>query len=217
MRIVDKLDVMVTSGGNVPIQQSPRLRQQLFIIGIFGPERLIATAIKSKRSLSKRSSWRKISNMSDIETVIENLRSENPLWKHSQDANIPDEIRPYILPLNWDNRKVWALDIFTDVEAVSDFTWMTSTAWWGEKNKAWFCIKPMDVLRDPSVSPAHWERIQNADKSLPIHAVRRNGRSVIVDGLHRLCALWMDGEEWVKVKWLKPEHLPLIVTDGKPY
>lgn len=157
--------------------------------------------------------------MNELETMIEKLRADG--FRHSKDDSIPDTIRPYILPLNWDNKKIWALDLPTDYAKLSDFTWLTELPWWGgidgsDGRSPWFKVSPLEVIRYPNAYPIHMDRIDNADVSYPIHAIRRNGKSVIVDGVHRLCAQYMAGEEWVKVKWLKAEHLPLIVTTGPP-
>lgn len=119
------------------------------------------------------------------------------------DANdIPADILKYGFEFEIDIAKIWALESPTLNFPIKDLLWHMNITPWDHEGKP-LSIGPADVIKNPDLYPNHYERIQKADLSYPIDISYNNGRWVIVDGLHRLCAqiaIANDENDTVKVR-----------------
>lgn len=98
------------------------------------------------------------------------------------------------------------------VIAIEDVTWTLDEMWWdgpdGED------LAPRSVLRTPWQWKEHATRIVNADTSYAL-VVRRlaDGRTDVLDGLHRLCQLVQRGMESVRVVYLSEGELRQCIIE----
>jgi len=110
-----------------------------------------------------------------------------------ENKTYPDELDFYV-PFNWDNRKIWALQLPVETALVKDWIWHLDLPFWSTVPKQpLFNLRPREVLENPKEHPIHWERIERADIGFPVETLRVNNRWVILDGIHRLARLARDG------------------------
>ena len=132
------------------------------------------------------------------------------LPRHRLFAEIPAALRRWLLPIEWDRDRLWALDLPRRRLTVEELRWHFDLPWW-RHGGAWFQVTPRDFLAQPTAYPEHAERVANADLSHPLHVIRRRGRWLILDGIHRLAKAEMLGLSDVDVSTLAPEDLANIV------
>jgi hypothetical protein len=104
---------------------------------------------------------------------------------HRLVADIPSELRGWILEIDWDRHLLWRIRRFPTPVLTSDLGWHLDLPWWRGENSQWFQVRPRDVLANPVAFPEHHNRIAQADLRRPIHIIRRRGRWLILDGIHR--------------------------------
>ena len=74
-------------------------------------------------------------------------------------------------------------------------------------------ITPNEVLADPSVSPEDYKKIIFADLKYPILVCNDDGFLDILDGLHRLALLAMQGAPEVNIKFVTKPMLDMARYD----
>ncbi len=110
-----------------------------------------------------------------------------------ENKTLPLELGFYV-PFNWDNKKIWALDLPSETAFVNDWVWHLNLPFWSTIPKQpLFNLKPSEVLEYPEKYVYHSERIRSADTSYPIETFFINDRWVILDGIHRLARLVQEG------------------------
>ena len=68
-------------------------------------------------------------------------------------------------------------------------------------------LTPWEVIRNNKRTTAHQRRIKNADTSHPIIITKYNSRYVILDGVHRLAKIYMNGGKKMKTKIIPKKYL----------
>lgn len=116
---------------------------------------------------------------------------------------VPDVLAEHILPFNWDVRKVWALETPCMSIPREDIDYLLYLPLWSSipNNGIMFDTSPMDVINDPFSYKHHHDRIEKADISHPVEMLLTNYRPWILDGVHRLAKLYIDGVELVSVRF----------------
>lgn len=125
---------------------------------------------------------------------------------------VPPEISAVGFDFDWDNKKLWALDLLVEDMAVSELTWHFELPFWRE-GETWFVVRPKDVLADPDKYPEHRDRIAKSNPDLPLHIMWHKGRWVFLDGMHRLAKAVQAGRTTVKVQKVPPEKIPEILEE----
>lgn len=124
---------------------------------------------------------------------------------------IPSEMRGYYFDFNWSNAQIWALDAPAETVALSELAWHLDIPIWSSVRGApRFDLRPRDVLRTPAVHPDHYERLCSADTSWPLDTMWTTDRYVILDGVHRLARLVLEGAETAHVRRIPRAAIPLI-------
>lgn len=100
---------------------------------------------------------------------------------------------------SWDEKKVWVLDEPVTNMSVADLAWHFDTPFWNEGDDI-YNLTPREVYENPGSHPVEWERIQRADTSHPLDVMENKGRWLLLDGLHRLTKLFLEGATEVKVR-----------------
>lgn len=85
---------------------------------------------------------------------------------------VPPELQPYILDIQWDRRRLWALELPVEVRQTRPFLWHLELPWWKDGDRP-FAATPRAVLTDPSRYPDQYARTLNADLRFPLHITYR--------------------------------------------
>ena len=131
------------------------------------------------------------------------------LPRHHLFEEIPAALRGWLLPIDWDRERLWALDLPYRRLELEELHWHLELPWWS-RGGVWFQVIPKDFLADPRAHPEHADRVANADLSYPLHVVFRRQRRLILDGIHRLAKAAMLGLSEIPVVTLTPADIVRI-------
>jgi hypothetical protein len=146
----------------------------------------------------------------EIEAVLDDLRRRGSCF--ALEHVVPDELRGWLLGISWDLDKLWALDLPCREIELSWLRWHFELPWWRASDRRWFQVRPAQVLAEPDQYPEHRDRLCRASLGSPVHVVRRHGRWLIVDGIHRAAKAEQKGLGTVLARELSPRDLPLIAS-----
>jgi hypothetical protein len=119
---------------------------------------------------------------------------------------LPEVIQKYGFDFHLDNNKVWKLDIPVEEINISELEWIFDHPFWTDKTRCDLC--PRKVIENINLYPEHKKRILNADISHPVDIMKNQlGNWLILDGLHRLVRLFMEGNKKVKVRKISREFI----------
>lgn len=130
---------------------------------------------------------------------------------------IPDELRDWVLPVNWNRERLWALQDPVLAVEIGSLRWHYDLPWWRDEDRRWFQVRPADFIEDPGRFPEHARRVDAADLRLPLHGMRRRGRVQVLDGIHRLVLADRLGRNTVDVMLLTSDDLAEIVDHKPPH
>jgi len=123
---------------------------------------------------------------------------------------IPQIIKDHGFDFYWDIKKVWALDIPVEDMDVKELDWILDLPFWTD-GADWYNLTPREVITNPAKYPDHQERRYACDTSYPIDIMKNlEDKWLILDGLHRLVKLIMEGHKVVKVRKLSRRLIPQI-------
>lgn len=129
---------------------------------------------------------------------------------------IPESIKKYGYDFPEDPKKVWKLECEVEDLDITELIWHFKLPFWRYANKP-FSLTPLEVMNDKERYYIEYERIQNADTSYPIDLIddrERTGKLLILDGLHRLVKLYLQGELKVKVRIFPRTKIPYICKNN---
>lgn len=126
---------------------------------------------------------------------------------------VPQIIQDVGFDFDWDNKKVWALDIPVTSMPMSDLAWHLNIPFWDSEGVDEYNLKPSEVIAYPEKEPTHFKKIMEADLSYPIDIMENKRRWLILDGLHRLVRLNMLGMQEIKVRIVPREIISQILCD----
>ena len=74
-----------------------------------------------------------------------------------------------------------------------------------------YSLRPIDVIRNPARYNKEYSRILRSDTRHPIDIMRNmHGKWLMLDGLHRLAKLHIEGEKIIQVRKLSRSDIPKI-------
>ena len=117
----------------------------------------------------------------------------------------PPELEPWLLDFEWSLEKLQALELPVAEIPVGELAWLLDLPFW--RGEGVYEVRPLDVVSGPQL-----ERTNAADLSKPLHVTRRNGRLVVLDGLHRLLKAARAREETVRVREVPADALHRIAA-----
>ena len=142
-------------------------------------------------------------SVDDLDSLLERLP------RHHLFADIPAELRGWLLPIAWDRGRLWALDLPQRRVELGELRWHLDLPWW-RHDDVWFHVTPREFLAHPTAHPEHADRVAKADLSYPLHVIRRHDRWLILDGIHRLVRAEMLGLSDISVATLATADLARI-------
>ncbi len=116
--------------------------------------------------------------------------------------NIPPELSGYILPFDWDVKKVWEQKAPVENLPLEEFEFMLDLPFWSSRPNSGmlFDVTPGQVMAELDMYPHQKKRIQNADTGFPVDFIHDGGVQYILDGLHRIARLKMSGETRLRLR-----------------
>lgn len=133
---------------------------------------------------------------------------------HRLADQVPAQLRPWLLPIEWQRERLWSLDLPRKRLRIEELRWHLELPWWRHDGR-WFAVSPRDVQAQPLAYPEHADRIVNADLACALHVVRRRGRWLVLDGIHRLTKAEMLGYGDLEVFALSPRDIVGIARSAK--
>lgn len=121
----------------------------------------------------------------------------------------PPELEPFFVHFDWDNQRLWTLELPVEDFCVEALRWHLALPWW-KGTAGWFTVRPADVLAEPRRYPDQYARTLNADVRYPLHVTMNDGRWTIMDGIHRLAKAALLELEVVPVRKVPRAAYPQI-------
>lgn len=122
----------------------------------------------------------------------------------------PEIIREVGFDFNWENEKVWNLNIPVAQKHIDELTWHFDIPFHWHRGGV-YNLKSRDIIENPKKYGAEYERTMKADLNYPIDIMENKGRWLILDGLHRLMKAYILGMKTVNVRIIPREKIPEII------
>jgi len=129
------------------------------------------------------------------------------------ERNKPEIIEEVGFDFSWDEKKVWELDVAKESAPIDLLTWHFDAPFIWSKPDGYYDVNPRDVIENPGLHPEEYERTMNADTSYPIDIMYWRGRWLILDGLHRLMKLSVNGANEIVVRKIPESAIDQIRTN----
>ena len=121
----------------------------------------------------------------------------------------PEIIKQVGFDFDWDETKVWQLDVPVTTMPIDQLTWHFDVPFhWhgGEK----YNLTSRQIIEHPTEYPEEYARTMQADLQHPIDIMENKGRWLILDGLHRLMKSYIQGRKEVEVRLIPCAKIPEI-------
>jgi len=116
---------------------------------------------------------------------------------------------------NWEEEKLWSLNIPVTVIAIKELEWHLDCPFWQHNNGERYTVTPRDVLEKEKGTEMEQSKVKKADTTFPIDIYFNKDKWLILDGIHRLVKLYSLNEKEVSVRIVTEDKLPLILS-GEP-
>lgn len=123
---------------------------------------------------------------------------------------LPEIIKKVGFDFDWDEHKVWDLDIPVETIPISELTWHFDIPFWQSNPEKYYDLKPRDVMKYPKKYVNEYERAMRADINYPIDIMYYGGRWLILDGLHRLMKQSIQKTKNVRVREIPESFISKI-------
>ncbi len=114
------------------------------------------------------------------------------------ESNIPGIIKEVGFGFSWDEKKVWALNEPVTEIPISELEWHFDIPFLWENGV--YNLTPREVINNQQAHTEEYNRTMDSDIAYPIDIMENKGRWLILDGLHRLMKLSIQGEDKIKVR-----------------
>jgi hypothetical protein len=128
-------------------------------------------------------------------------------------TELPHIIKQVGFDFNWDNKKVWALNLPVKEMSISKLSWHFDIPFWWHDG-GYYNLKPSDVINNPEKYKQEYERTMSSDLSYPLDIMYWKKRWLLLDGLHRLVKAYILGENTIKVRKVPVKEIPNILKDN---
>jgi hypothetical protein len=128
------------------------------------------------------------------------------------DPHIPDIIRKVGFDFEWDNKKVWALDVPVTEMDITELTWHFDIPFHWNAGGI-YNLTSREIIDNPKLYKEEYERTMCADLAYPIDIMENKGKWLILDGLHRLMKAYIQGKDKVPVRRVPRDVIPNITKE----
>jgi hypothetical protein len=130
------------------------------------------------------------------------------------ESNIPKIIEDVGFDFDWDEEKVWKLNVpVTDMD-IKELVWHFDIPFLWHKGGV-YNLTPREVIENPRKYEDEYQRTVGAELKYPIDIMENKGRWLILDGLHRLMKAHIQGTETVNVRIIPRDKITEILRDDK--
>lgn len=125
-------------------------------------------------------------------------------------SNAPKIIKDNHFEFDWDVRKVWKLQFPVEDMNITELEWLLDIPFWSSTDGEW-TLTANQFMANPEKYERHYNRMRNSDIKYPIPIMlNKNNRWLLLDGLHRLCKLILNGATSVKVMKIPASEVEII-------
>ncbi|MFA6252239.1 MAG: hypothetical protein WCX74_02460 [Candidatus Paceibacterota bacterium] len=125
---------------------------------------------------------------------------------------LPDIIKQVGFDFDWENEKVWCLDIPVIEMDIKELVWHFDIPFHWHKDGV-YNLTSREIIENPGEYEDEYKRTMKADLTYPIDIMENKGKWLILDGLHRLMKAYIKGMEKVSVRIIPREKIPEILLD----
>lgn len=104
-----------------------------------------------------------------------------------------------------DTKKLRELSVPVIDFEIEKLIWNFSLPLWEKDGTDDWNLTPHDVIDKINGSSTHQERVQQADLQYPILLTEKNGKWLIIDGVHRTVKAFQAGQKIIKAKIFTPD------------
>ncbi len=134
--------------------------------------------------------------------------------RNVMENNIPKIIENVGFDFDWDEEKVWKLNVpVTDMD-IKELVWHFDIPFLWHKGGV-YNLTPREVIENPRKYEDEYQRTVRAELKYPIDIMENKGRWLILDGLHRLMKAHIQGTETVNVRIIPRDKITEILRDDK--
>ena len=123
-------------------------------------------------------------------------------------SHLPAIIEKVGFPFHWKEKEVWELDIPVEEMDINELVWHFDIPFW-QTDGGRYDLKPIEVINNLDQYKHHKKRINQADISYPLDVLNnpKTGYWTLLDGLHRLVRLYLDGNSLVNVRKISMDDI----------
>ena len=123
--------------------------------------------------------------------------------------DLPDIIKEVGFDFDWENEKVWKLDIPVIEMDIEDLMWHFDVPFHWHRGGI-YNLTSREIIEHPEKHKEEYERTLKADLKYPIDIMENKGRWLILDGLHRLMKAYVQRMKKVNVRIISREKIQEI-------
>lgn len=126
-----------------------------------------------------------------------------------KERKLPGIIKKVGFDFNWNEEKVWKLDVPVEDMDIRELEWHFEIPFWDTPG-GYYDLTPNQVVQNPGKFKDEYVRTMKTSMEYPLDIMFWNGRWLMLDGLHRLLKAKIIGMEKIKVRKIPKEAIPLI-------
>ncbi len=155
--------------------------------------------------------WSNVCTVEDVEALRDWLSNHDV---DTSDVKVPFDWNSVGLDFgNWEEEKVWALDLPVQEIDVEKLWWHLDVPYWENDAGDRWMVTPRDVMNKKEGTTLEQSRIEKADTAFPIDLFESKGRLYVLDGLHRLVKLLLNGETKINVRIVPPDRFSEVASE----
>ena len=125
---------------------------------------------------------------------------------------IPEIIKEVGFDFDWENEKVWSLNIPVTEMDIGELTWHFDIPFHWHKGGV-YNLKSREIIENPKEYQEEYDRTVKADMQYPIDIMENKGKWLILDGLHRLMKAYIKGMKKVRVRIIPRNKIAEIMKE----
>lgn len=114
---------------------------------------------------------------------------------------------------NWEEEKVWALELPVEEIDIEKLTWHLDIPYWENDSKQRWTVSPRDVIEQSEDTTVEQKRVRDVGLEYPIDIFENDGKLFILDGLHRLAKQYKQKVRKVRVRFIPKERFSEVASE----